>query len=66
MEMESGATLSRQLGRIVSGFADDCSGATAVEYAIMTFIAIAVLVAVNHLGVSVAGMYQRVQDVFVN
>jgi Flp pilus assembly pilin Flp len=45
-------------------FAVDHSAATAVEYAVMTFIAIAIVLAVSQLGTSVTGMYERVQGIF--
>ncbi len=60
------APLARRLGQLAWRFAEDCSGATAIEYAIMTFIGVAVLFAVNQLGVTVASMYERVQQAFVN
>lgn len=63
-EPSQSAALSAKCGRMASRLAQDCSGATAIEYAIMTFIAIAVLVIVNQLGISVAGLYQRVLDGF--
>jgi Flp pilus assembly pilin Flp len=44
--------------------ARDSSGATAIEYAIMTFIAIAVIVAVNQLGGTVNDMYESVVAAF--
>jgi Flp pilus assembly pilin Flp len=45
-------------------FARDCSAATAVEYAVMTFIAIAIVVVVNQLGIGVAGLYDSVAAAF--
>jgi Flp pilus assembly pilin Flp len=55
-----------QLGlkELATRFARDCSAATAVEYAVMTFIAIAIVVVVNQLGVSVAGLYDSVASAF--
>ena len=45
-------------------FAADQSAATAVEYAVMTFIAIAIVMAVSQLGGVVAAMYEQVQGLF--
>jgi Flp pilus assembly pilin Flp len=47
-------------------FAADVSGTTAIEYALMTFIAIAIIVVVGQLGGTVAGLYQSVEDAFKN
>jgi Flp pilus assembly pilin Flp len=52
------------LNGLARRFARDCSAATAVEYAVMTFIAIAIVVVVNQLGVSVAGLYDSVAGAF--
>jgi Flp pilus assembly pilin Flp len=54
------------VGAAMRRFGQDDGGATAVEYALMTFVAIAILVAVNLLGGTVAGLYQRVADAFTN
>jgi Flp pilus assembly pilin Flp len=53
-----------RIWQIVSQFARDCSGTTAIEYAVMTFIAVAVIVAVGQLGETVGSMYERVQEAF--
>ena len=45
-------------------FAVDHSAATAVEYAVMTFIAIAIVAAITLLGGSVTAMYEQVQGLF--
>jgi Flp pilus assembly pilin Flp len=47
-------------------FAVDSGGATAIEYALMTFIAIAIMIAISQLGVTVGGMYERVLAALVN
>lgn len=38
-------------------FVRDCSGGTAVEYAVMTFIAIAIVLAVSQLGGTLNSLY---------
>jgi Flp pilus assembly pilin Flp len=43
-------------------FAGDCSGSNAVEYAILTFIAVAIVVAVSQLGAAVSALYVQVQN----
>lgn len=47
-------------------FTADTSGATAVEYAVMTFIAIAIVAAITTLGGSVTGLYEQVRGLFAN
>lgn len=39
--------------------ADEC-GATAIEYAILTFIAVALVVIIGQLGGTVTGLYEEV------
>ena len=45
-------------------FATDRSTSTAIEYALMTFIAVAVIVAVTNLGGTVNSMYEQVKNIF--
>jgi Flp pilus assembly pilin Flp len=45
-------------------FAADTSATTSIEYAILTFIAVAVIAAVTMLGGTVAGMYEDVKNIF--
>jgi Flp pilus assembly pilin Flp len=47
-------------------FAVDNSATSAIEYAIMTFIAVAVIAVVTQLGGTVNGMYERVQEALGN
>ena len=47
-------------------FAVDSSATSAIEYAIMTFIAVAVIAVVTQLGGTVNGMYERVQEALGN
>ena len=57
---------SVRLAAAVRRFAADHSAATAVEYAVMTFIAIAIVMAVSQLGNSVTAMYEQVKGLFTN
>ncbi len=45
-------------------FAADCSGATAIEYGIMTLIAIAIMALVSQIGGSVSGMFEMLKNAF--
>ena len=51
---------------VMRRFATESSGATAVEYAVMTFIAIAIVAAISALGSSVTGLYNQVAALFAN
>ena len=65
-QLTSRAKLPVRLAVTARRFAAHQTGATAVEYALMTFIAIAIMLAVSQLGGSVTAMYERVQAIFVN
>jgi Flp pilus assembly pilin Flp len=58
--------LPNRVGVTVRRFAVDCSGTTAIEYAIMTFIAVAIMVVITQLGGNVTAMYERVQGIFAH
>jgi Flp pilus assembly pilin Flp len=45
-------------------FAADCSGATAIEYGILTLIALAIMAVVSQIGVSVGGMFEMLKGAF--
>jgi Flp pilus assembly pilin Flp len=49
------------IGEGVRRFARDCSGSTAVEYAILTFIAVAIITIVSQVGGNVNALYERVE-----
>jgi Flp pilus assembly pilin Flp len=53
-----------RLPAAVRRFAADRSGATAIEYGILTLIAIAIMAAVSQIGGSVSGMFDMLKDVF--
>ncbi len=59
-------TLPVRLAATARRFAADGSATTAIEYAVMTFIAVAVVAAITQLGGSVTAMYEQVQNLFVN
>ena len=51
--------------KILSAFAADQSGATAVEYgALVGFIAIAVILVAESIGLSVQGTFLEIQSIF--
>ena len=58
------STELRRLAATAQRFAADQSATTAVEYAVMTLIAIGIVVAVTALGGSVTAMYERVAGLF--
>ena len=56
--------LPRRLAATARRFAADCSGATAIEYGIMTLIAIAIMALVSQIGGSVSGMFEMLKNAF--
>lgn len=52
----------RRLGDCARRFAGDRSASNAIEYALLTFIAAAIIVAVSQLGGAVTGLYVQVQN----
>jgi Flp pilus assembly pilin Flp len=58
--------LPNRVGATARLFAADRSGTTAIEYAIMTFIAVAIMVVITRLGGNVTVMYERVQAIFAH
>jgi Flp pilus assembly pilin Flp len=52
-----------RLARLARCFATDCSGASAVEYGILTLIAFAVAALVFDIGSAVSGMYEKVAGI---
>ncbi len=56
--------LTMRLSAAARRFAVDCSGATAVEYGILTLIAIAIMALVSEIGGSVSGMFEKLSGVF--
>lgn len=58
------AALPLRLAATARRFAADCSGATAIEYGIMTLIAIAIMALVSQIGGSVSGMFEMLKNAF--
>jgi Flp pilus assembly pilin Flp len=58
--------LPNRVGATARRFAADRSRTTAIEYAIMTFIAVAIMVVITQLGGNVTAMYERVQAIFAH
>ena len=60
------AALPIRLAATARRFAADCSGATAIEYGIMTLIAIAIAIMalVGQIGGSVSGMFEMLKNAF--
>ncbi len=58
------ASLPVLLKATAQRLATDRWATTAIEYALMTFIAVAVIVAVTNLGGTVNGIYEQVLNIF--
>jgi Flp pilus assembly pilin Flp len=58
--------LPNRVGATARRFAADRSGTTAIECAIMTFIAVTIMVVITQLGGNVTAMYGRVQAIFAH
>jgi Flp pilus assembly pilin Flp len=53
--------LETHIAENVPWLACDCSGATSIEHANLTFIAVAIILVVNQVGGSLNSLYQSVQ-----
>ena len=58
--------LRARIGETARAFAADDSGASAIEYALMTFITIAIVVVIGLLGDSVSALFMSVQAAFLD
>jgi len=56
--------LGMRLSVAARRFAADCSGATAIEYGVLTLLAIAIMALVSQIGGSVSGMFEMLKDAF--
>lgn len=56
--------LAMRLSVAIRRFAADGSGATAIEYGILTLIAIAIMAVVSQIGGSVSGMFDMLKGAF--
>ena len=63
-EARLGASLTMRFVTAARRFAADRSGATAIEYGIMTLIAIAIMALVSQIGGSVSGMFEMLKNAF--
>ena len=54
------------IGEGARRFTTDCAGAAAVEYGIVTLIAVAVLFAVNAVGGNITSIFQTLAAAFTN
>jgi Flp pilus assembly pilin Flp len=66
METDCRPGLHRRLARTARRFAADCSGASAVEYAVLALVAIAIAAIVFQIGGSVNSMLETVEGLFTN
>jgi Flp pilus assembly pilin Flp len=57
---------ARCLARTARRFAADSSGASAVEYAVLALVAIAIAAVVFQIGGSVNTMFEKVEGLFTN
>lgn len=56
--------LPARLAATLRRFAADTTAATAIEYAVMTFIAVAIVAVVSQVGTSVTALYVKVEGIF--
>jgi Flp pilus assembly pilin Flp len=56
--------LAMRLSATARRFAVDQSGASAIEYGILTLIAIAIMALVSEIGGSASGMFEKLSGVF--
>jgi Flp pilus assembly pilin Flp len=64
MTMDGDPLFRWRAAALARRFASDSSGAMAVDYAVVAFIAVAIAVAVGLMGDSLAAIYQRVREIF--
>lgn len=63
--MTMSTTTAKHLRNRLIAVARNCSGATAIEYALIAGgLSIAIVVSVNGLGTTLAGLYQSFADAF--
>ncbi len=54
------------IGEYARRFTAECSGSAAVEYGIVTLIAVAVLIAVNAIGGNITSIFETIAAAFTN
>jgi len=62
--MKSKTPPARTTAALFCRFTADNTGASAVEYALLTFIALALVAVVGLLGDSLTALFQRIADAF--
>jgi Flp pilus assembly pilin Flp len=65
-EIDRRPGVQRRLARTARRFAADTSGASAVEYAVLALVAIAIATVVFQIGGSVNAMFETVERLFTN
>ena len=66
IKLAPAAAIAARLGVAARRFAADSSGVTAVEYGLMTLIAIAIVFGVTQIGGNIAAIFERLQTAFVH
>ena len=66
IKLAPGAAIPGRICLTARRFAADSSGATAVEYGLMTLIAIAIVFGVTQIGGNIAAIFERLETAFVN
>jgi pilus assembly protein Flp/PilA len=66
IKLARGAAISGRLSSTARRFAADSTGATAVEYGLMTLIAIAVVFGITQIGGNLTAIFESVQAAFAN
>jgi Flp pilus assembly pilin Flp len=65
-ETDCSTSLRRRLALTAQRFVADSSGASAVEYAVLALVAIAIAAVVFQIGGSVNTMFEKVEGLFTN
>lgn len=66
IKLARGAAIAGRISLTARRFAADSSGATAVEYGLMTLIAIAVVFGITQIGGNLTAIFERLQTAFGN
>lgn len=66
IKLARGATIAGRISSTARRFAANSSGATAVEYGLMTLIAIAVVFGITQIGGNLTAIFERLQTAFGN
>jgi Flp pilus assembly pilin Flp len=66
IKLAPGATIAGRISLTARRFAADSTGATAVEYGLVTLIAIAVMFGITQIGDNLAAIFERLQTALAN